>query len=962
MHRILAIIVFFSLFPFVIQGAYFSYQPYTIQQPDGETIECFVSGDEFFNFLHDAEGYTIIQSPDGYFYYGIEYNGIVIPSSYKINTVLPSKIGLKKWAKISQEEYNKKKNFMNSSSSKSTKGPSSGTINSLVIYIRFSDDTEFTTTRSAYDAKFNAASTSSLKNYFKEVSYDMLDIVSHHYPICALSTNLSYQDTYPRNYYQPYNASTNPNGYVDDDDRELREHTLLVNAVNGVKSEVPTALNIDADNDNRVDNVSFIIRGNSGAWAELLWAHRWSLNSQTVNINGKQVWDYTFEPENQTNVSTLCHEMFHVVGAPDLYRYSQDGFNPVGAWDLMASGFVHMSAFMKWKYTNQTWINSIPEITTPGTYTLFPVTSPVNNAYRIASPNNPDEYFVLEYRKKEGLYETNVPGSGIVIYRINTTAGNGNAGGPPDEVYLYRPNGTLTDNGNINNAYFSQDVGRTSFNDQTNPNCFLSDLSPGGIEIFDVTTADDSIQFTFGIDYKPTASFEAVPRQTCTGTVQFVDKSTKSPTSWFWDLGDGTTSTLQNPQHTYSTNGYKTIKLKVTNSYGIDSLRMFNYVRIDKPSGPSVTGSSSCTPASLTLQATASTGGTLIWYDQQTGGTALTTGSTFQTPVINQTTTFYVEELTSSSLEHVGADDNTIGDGGYFNNNNTHYLVFDCYKALTLKSVNVYAQSDKDRTIVIKDANNNILHDTTVFLTEGEHRLELNFMLQAGSDYKIECTTPYALLYRNSNGTNFPYIVNNLISIHNNSASNLSYYYYFYDWEVIGESCISVRKPVVAGILNPQADFTYTSQNLAVSFQNTSLNASLLQWHFGDGQTSGLINPQHAYDSEGYYEVKLVISNNTCGADSITKIVPVFYQGLNSQSENMPFVIYPNPVKENLKILFNLNNQVKIEILNLIGDIIYSKTANGNEEVNIPFFDYQQGVYILNITADKRYSKKIIKL
>ena len=112
MQKKLRFLFILLLFPFIINAAYFTYQPYTIQQPDGEIIECFVSGDEYFNWLHDAEGYTIIQSSDGFFYYGIESDGLVMPSSFKVNTVQPAKIGLKKWAKISEEQYMKKKNFM----------------------------------------------------------------------------------------------------------------------------------------------------------------------------------------------------------------------------------------------------------------------------------------------------------------------------------------------------------------------------------------------------------------------------------------------------------------------------------------------------------------------------------------------------------------------------------------------------------------------------------------------------------------------------------------------------------------------------------------------------------------------------------------------------------------------------------------------------------------------------------
>ena len=77
-------------------------------------------------------------------------------------------------------------------------------------------------------------------------------------------------------------------------------------------------------------------------------------------------------------------------------------------------------------------------------YEINPLSSPFNNIYRINSPSS-NEYFVIEYRVKEGIYEINTPGgdNGILIYRVNDSL-NGNADGPPDELYLYRPNGTFT--------------------------------------------------------------------------------------------------------------------------------------------------------------------------------------------------------------------------------------------------------------------------------------------------------------------------------------------------------------------------------------------------------------------------------------------------------------------------------------------------------------------------------------
>ena len=52
--------------------------------------------------------------------------------------------------------------------------------------------------------------------------------------------------------------------------------------------------------------------------------------------------------------------------------------------------------------------------------------------------------------------------------------------------------------------------------------------------------------------------------------VQFTDLS-ENATRWNWDFGDGSSSTKQNPTHTYSTTGIYTVSLTVSNSNGTDS-------------------------------------------------------------------------------------------------------------------------------------------------------------------------------------------------------------------------------------------------------------------------------------------------------------------------------------------------------------------------------------------------------
>jgi len=65
-------------------------------------------------------------------------------------------------------------------------------------------------------------------------------------------------------------------------------------------------------------------------------------------------------------------------------------------------------------------------------------------------------------------------------------------------------------------------------------------------------------------------------------SIKFFDESGGIPTSWQWTFEGGTplTSNQQNPLVTYSNGGYYSVKLKVTNSYGTDSVNYINYVKV----------------------------------------------------------------------------------------------------------------------------------------------------------------------------------------------------------------------------------------------------------------------------------------------------------------------------------------------------------------------------------------------
>ena len=79
----------------------------------------------------------------------------------------------------------------------------------------------------------------------------------------------------------------------------------------------------------------------------------------------------------------------------------------------------------------------------------------------------------------------------------------------------------------------------------------------------------DSVRVTNIIVSSLDADFSADATTVCQGfAVNFTDASTGSAgiTSWSWDFGDGTTSTDQNPTHTYNTVGTYDVSLTVNGS------------------------------------------------------------------------------------------------------------------------------------------------------------------------------------------------------------------------------------------------------------------------------------------------------------------------------------------------------------------------------------------------------------
>ncbi|MFO7615807.1 MAG: M6 family metalloprotease domain-containing protein, partial [Bacteroidales bacterium] len=506
MRKLLLLLV---LLPATLFGAWHEWVPQTIKQPDGQVIECFATGDEFYRWLHDADGYTIVLNPnDGYFYYGTRQGDDVVPTRHKAGTVSPAQAGLATWARISERLYRERRAEYQSHLKSTAGTPKHGLVNSICIYISFADDSTFVKPRSGFVAQWESEEEPSVRDYYRETSYNTLDLRCYHYPVSPDTINVSYVDIYPRAYYLPW-TSVNTQGYLSNQ-RAAREHAMLKRAVEFIESQIPDSIIIDGNDDGLVDNISFVVRGSSSAWSDLLWPHAWSLSTYATRLKGARITNYFLTMENGFGLGTTCHELGHVFGAPDLYHYNDTGApNAVGSWCLMNSSGnppQGICGFLRYRYNE--WISELPEITETGTYTLLPLANPERNLFKVRSPLSSSEYFVLEFRKREGRYENSLQGSGMLVYRINPGAGRGNASGPPDEVYLYRPGGSLTANGSLGSATLGS-YNRNAIGDKTDPNAFLwngGQGGPGGLDITEIINHGDSVTFRVNINplYPPT--------------------------------------------------------------------------------------------------------------------------------------------------------------------------------------------------------------------------------------------------------------------------------------------------------------------------------------------------------------------------------------------------------------------------------------------------------------------------
>lgn len=392
-------------------------------------------------------------------------------------------------------------------------------INNIVVLIKFKGELEYLSEKNSIDLEntfneftdldgdgFSDNGSYSLKSYINDLTYGNTTVESSFYPKNKNGTGyISITAPNTRQYYQSFPLGSS------------EENNFVKWAFEEIKNEIPfSAEELDRDNNGTIDHVTFLVSG-VNLTKNMLWPHKTEYYGSSLTVKGKRLSTFnminvgsnTFNIFNKASLSTAIHEFLHSFGAPDLYN-DDSVKKPVGTWDIMSNNST--PGQLPLVYTRNSFLNlglNVANINKNGTYTLTKSNSKNKNnimAFTIKSPLSSTEYFMVEYRKQEENYDSSIPGSGLIVYRINESiAPNANKWGAPYNVYIFRPGATdsVSANGDINSAFLSEESGRTSignddlsigFDDNA---LYFNDGSNSGIVISNISSSSsDEISFT----------------------------------------------------------------------------------------------------------------------------------------------------------------------------------------------------------------------------------------------------------------------------------------------------------------------------------------------------------------------------------------------------------------------------------------------------------------------------------
>ena len=404
-----------------------------IVQPNGDTLWTYLHGDEFYHWRTTIDGHVITRNTNNYFHYAIIESDSLRPSEQIAHNV--------ENRSISEQEYidsfsSITKQFIqaeihdaytlalndtllfppaqHAASNYTASQPIVGTRKVLTILMEF-EDRKFTNTRVVFDSLMNqrngaiGPNQGSVRKYYHENSYGQMTIET--------TVVGPFEAENPHTEYQRKQGGNN-----------YKSEKLVQEAIQKAQSVVNFST-LDGNNDGYVDCVHIIYAGtkyvNNSSTDVFIWPYKYSIS--TTSINGKKVRDYIMTPELADDkrlapIGTICHELGHILGAPDYYDAS-NCFYAMGYYDVMERGSWANSGYSPSHHNPYTkcyifgW--DTPKLINAETnnYKLSSVTTNKGHFYRINTSTD-GEYFLLENRTKE-QFDTGIPNGGLLFYHIH---------------------------------------------------------------------------------------------------------------------------------------------------------------------------------------------------------------------------------------------------------------------------------------------------------------------------------------------------------------------------------------------------------------------------------------------------------------------------------------------------------------------------------------------------------------
>jgi immune inhibitor A len=294
-----------------------------------------------------------------------------------------------------------------------------GEFKPLVLLVDFSDKVSGTSTE-YFDNLIFSGGSNSVRDYFREISYGNLDIISVDLPsdigwLRAPQTYEYYVDHLFGLGYYPHNSQK------------------LVEDLVALADSLVDLSQYDNDYDGYVDAVIVIHSGTGAEFTadpEDMWSHKWSLPLPFTSGDGVMIRDYTVQPEywrwsGDMTIGVFCHELGHIFGLPDLYDIDGDS-KGIGEWSLMAYGVwngnlgsspAHPDA---WSRIELGFVDPVV-ISENHQEINVPAVEETGVIYRLWSyGESGNEYFLVENRQKMG-YDSHIWSSGLLIWHVDET-------------------------------------------------------------------------------------------------------------------------------------------------------------------------------------------------------------------------------------------------------------------------------------------------------------------------------------------------------------------------------------------------------------------------------------------------------------------------------------------------------------------------------------------------------------